>query len=211
MTVDQMVEAIDAIETGGSDPENPWVECIELFTNGLKQQFLKKVVLHNFKQVPVSMFCRHSFLTTVTLNNEITSIQASAFQECVYLEDFDLTRITYIGNSAFSGCLKLPVRNLDFKKVETIDDYAFYNCTSDNMDGLDYVKFESIKAIGDNAFEKVTSLDKIKILNKPNSISNSAFINCKNLTEIHVCWSEGEVANAPWGATNATIYYNITE
>lgn len=42
MTVDQMVEAIDAIETGGSDPENPWVECIELFTNGLKQQFLKK-------------------------------------------------------------------------------------------------------------------------------------------------------------------------
>lgn len=31
-----------------------------------------------------------------------------------------------------------------------------------------------------------------------------------NFTTINVPWAEGEVANAPWGATNATINYNYT-
>ena len=43
------------------------------------------------------------------------------------------------------------------------------------------------------------------------TISDSAFLNCGNLTTINVPWAEGEVANAPWGATNATINYNYTE
>lgn len=34
------------------------------------------------------------------------------------------------------------------------------------------------------------------------------FYGCKNLTDIYVTWSEGEVPNAPWGAYNATIHYN---
>lgn len=31
------------------------------------------------------------------------------------------------------------------------------------------------------------------------------------VTDIYVTWGEGEVADAPWGATNATIHYNYTE
>jgi hypothetical protein len=31
---------------------------------------------------------------------------------------------------------------------------------------------------------------------------------CNNLTIINVPWSSGTVANAPWGAYNATINYN---
>ena len=40
---------------------------------------------------------------------------------------------------------------------------------------------------------------------------SSAFDGCTNLTDIKVPWAEGAVANAPWGATNATITYNYTE
>lgn len=40
------------------------------------------------------------------------------------------------------------------------------------------------------------------------SLPSNIFNNCPNLTDIYVCWSEGEIGNAPWGATNATIHYN---
>lgn len=40
------------------------------------------------------------------------------------------------------------------------------------------------------------------------TIANNTFSGCNNLKVINVPWAEGEVANAPWGATNATINYN---
>ena len=44
------------------------------------------------------------------------------------------------------------------------------------------------------------------------TIASTTFTSCANLTTINVPWAEaeGEVANAPWGATNATINYNYT-
>lgn len=45
---------------------------------------------------------------------------------------------------------------------------------------------------------------------KPTRIDSNAFYNCSNLKTINVPWAEGEVANAPWGATKATINYNYT-
>lgn len=41
-------------------------------------------------------------------------------------------------------------------------------------------------------------------------IAADAFEGCTNLITINVPWVEGAVANAPWGATNATINYNYT-
>lgn len=41
-------------------------------------------------------------------------------------------------------------------------------------------------------------------------IDSAAFEECPHLTTINVPWAEGEVANAPWGATNAAINYNYT-
>lgn len=40
------------------------------------------------------------------------------------------------------------------------------------------------------------------------NISKYAFAMCDALTDIYVPWAEGAVANAPWGATNATVHYN---
>lgn len=45
----------------------------------------------------------------------------------------------------------------------------------------------------------------------PKTIHSSAFNGCSNLTTIKVPWSQGQVANAPWGASNATIIYDYTE
>jgi hypothetical protein len=69
----------------------------------------------------------------------------------------------------------------------------------------------SVKLIERYAFSSY-SFETVTFKGTPNSISSSAFgLNHNSrIKTINVPWSEGEVANAPWGATNATINYNYT-
>ena len=71
------------------------------------------------------------------------------------------------------------------KEVALIEQYAFFYCLT--------LKTVTIKKVGNFSFDK------------------QAFNGCNNLTTINVPWAEGAIANAPWGATNATINYNYTE
>ena len=71
------------------------------------------------------------------------------------------------------------------ESVETIDNLAFYRCDS-------------------------ATLATITFKGTPTSIAQNAFQGCIQITAINVPWAEGDVANAPWGATNATINYNYT-
>ena len=41
------------------------------------------------------------------------------------------------------------------------------------------------------------------------TIANNSFQQCNGLLDIYVPWAEGAVANAPWGATNAKIWYGV--
>jgi hypothetical protein len=60
-------------------------------------------------------------------------------------------------------------------------------------------------------FEYCSGITTLTFKGTPTSISNKAFSSCSKLKTINVPWAEGAVANAPWGATNATINYNYTE
>ena len=88
-----------------------------------------------------------------------------------------------------------------------VRDYAFYYCKNLALTSLP----EGLISIGNYAFYSCTSLTSITFKGTPSSIMSSAFNGCTNLTDIKVPWAEGAVANAPWGATNATITYNYTE
>ena len=87
-----------------------------------------------------------------------------------------------------------------------IRDSAFYGCGNLALTSLP----KGITSIGYYAFAHCTGLTSLTFLGTPTSIASSAFQNCTNLTTINVPWAEGAVANAPWGATNATINYNYT-
>lgn len=68
---------------------------------------------------------------------------------------------------------------------------------------------ENVISIGYMAFYFLdTNLTACTFKGTPQSIGGSAFASCKNLKNIYVPWSEGAVADAPWGATEATIHYN---
>lgn len=135
-----------------------------------------------------------------------TSIGNCAFQYCYGLVSISLSsELTSIGSQVFTGCSKLALTSLP-PKITTIGNSAFGNCKQLALTSLP----SGLKTIGDSSFYGCTNLKSITFQGKPDSIKNNSFSSCSNLTTINVPWAEDEVANAPWGATNATINYNYT-
>lgn len=136
----------------------------------------------------------------------VTSIRNCAFYGCTNLALTSLPDgLTSIDNSAFYECTNLALTSLP-DGLKSIGTYAFYKCTSLALTSLP----DGILDIGTFAFYKCTNLTEITFEGTPTTINSSAFNQCANLLTINVPWSEGAVANAPWGATNATINYNYT-
>lgn len=145
---------------------------------------LTGAVLHGHTKVRNTAFFCCSKLALISLPDGITTIGYSAFEQCPNLALSALPDgITSVENSAFSGCSKLTLTALP-AEITSIGAYAFKGCT-----GLTAITFKGT----------------------PTTIGMNAFQGCTNLTTINVPWAEGAVANAPWGATNATINYNYTE
>lgn len=88
-------------------------------------------------------------------------------------------------------------------------------------EGIQYIQYEafqerkitkltlpkSLKYLEDYVFYG-TYIKSATFQSTPTSVPSNVLLSCYHLTDIYVPWSEGEVANAPWGATNATIHYN---
>lgn len=134
-----------------------------------------------------------------------TSIKPYAFYTDKALVNIEMPKVTSIGDNAFQNCSKLALTSLP-SGVTSIGKGAFNGCTKLALTSLP----SGVTSIGHNAFNDCTKLTSITFDGKPTSIANNAFNNCTNLTTINVPWAEGEVANAPWGATKATINYNYT-
>jgi len=169
-------------------------------------------------------------ITSVTFFSSISRIGVQAFQDCTSLSLTELPdKITFIDSFAFSGCSSLALTSLPVN-ITSIGTAAFYNCSLlalttlpagittistsafQKCTGLTSMTLPAgITTISSYAFEGCSGLTSLTFLGTPSSISSSAFSNCTNLTDIYVPWEEGDVASAPWGATNATIHYEYKE
>lgn len=153
-------------------------------------------------------------LTLDQMAIEIDNIQSGGATE-PYIEEIynsygslinvNMHGYTKIRRYAFYDCSQLALTSLP-SDITSIGDYAFNGCSYLALTSLP----SGITNIGKGAFYNCTGLTSITFEGTPTSINSSSFSNCSNLTTINVPWSEGEVANAPWGATNATINYNYT-
>lgn len=134
--------------------------------------------------VPEYAFAYLAELTSVDMPDNVIAIGDNGFYRCPKLQLTSLPPgITSLGDFAFSDCSKLALTSLP-SGITSIGDFAFANCT-----GLETVKFTSTVS----------------------SIPNGVFSGCTKLSTIYVPWSQGQVANAPWGASNATIIYDYTD
>ena len=140
------------------------------------------------------------------LPSDLTEIQSFAFYRYENLKLTSLpSGITTIYQNAFEDCSNLALTSLP-NNLTLIDYRAFSSCKKISLTYLP----ESITEIGSYAFE-YCQFTTITFKGTPTRIGTNAFAHCTKLTTINVPWAEGAVANAPWGATNATINYNYTE
>ena len=130
--------------------------------------------------------------------------------EEIYNSDGQLIDVKMYGyetirDYAFYSCYDLALTTLP-SGITTIGAGAFSNCASLALTTLP----SGITNINNAAFYGCTSLASLTFEGTPENIWERAFAECNNLTTINVPWAEGAVANAPWGATNATINYGYT-
>ena len=107
-----------------------------------------------------------------------------------------------IGTSEYSGStckvVILP------STITQINSKAFYQNT--NLSTI--VIPEGVQIISALAFGYCTNLKCVRLPSTINTIGSIAFMGATNINHIYVPWSEGKIADAPWGADNATVHYN---
>ena len=199
-------------ESGAGDELSPmdlWImgETTELTSNAPsigKKAFYQfnSLTAVNFPMATTvgdSAFDECSKLTSVNIPMA-TTLGTYAISYCTNLTSVNIPMATTVGDSAFRSCRKLTTVNAP--NITTLGSYAFYSCEK-----LTTINAHNITSItGESVFYN-TGLTEFKFMTKPTSIHHNAF-SSSNITNIYCCFGEGEVANAPWGATKATIHYN---
>jgi hypothetical protein len=110
--------------------------------------------------------------------------------------------VTKINSFAFYGCKNLTEINIP-RSVTLLGMGAFYNT------GLTHITVPNeVTTLGTNVFANCANLTTATLGSGITTLDKYTFNNCSKLTDIYVPWAEGAVANAPWGATKATIHYN---
>lgn len=167
-----------------------------------------EVNLPNAEKIKRYAFYGDPTLTNITMP-KVESIGDNVFRNCTNLALTSLpSGLTQIGEYAFYGCSKLALTSLP-SGLTQFNRYVFSGCSKLALTFLP----DELALINSYAFENCTGLTTLTFKSPPSiarGITTNAFKGCTNLTTINVPWAEGEVANAPWGATNATINYNYT-
>ena len=144
-------------------------------------------------------------ITTVIINNGVTSIGNYAFFYCDSLTNITIpSSITDIGYNAFSGCRSLT--NITIPNgVTCIGDGAFSNCNGltdiaipDSVIGIDSYAFlgcssltsitipEGVTCIDEGTFSGCSGLANITIPDGVTSIGDHAFSYCSSLTSVTI-------------------------
>lgn len=144
--------------------------------------------------------------TSPALPTSLRTLGSNVFQNYSALTTLEIPfGVTKIADGACHSCANLASVSLP-DSLTTIEAMAFYGCAALTTLTLP----RSIESIAMWAFNGCTGLSTVTFTGTPVSLTGNVFSGCSNLTTINVPWAEGEVANAPWGATNATINYNYT-
>ena len=142
-------------------------------------------------------------LISVTFSNNITNIPTQAFSSCSSLTEITIPNsVTTMEYGAFMGCSNLVSATLS-DNLTIIPMQAFSQCsklTSINIPN-------SVTTIEGSVFSYSNAITTINIPSSVTTINSNAFYSC-GLTSIYIDQPNNGVSGAPWGASNATVYWN---
>ena len=144
-----------------------------------------------------------TFIESLTIGNEVTSIGEGAFSDCTGLTSIEIPNsVTSIGESAFIGCTGLTSVTIP-NSVTSIGEGAFSDCT-----GLTSVTIpNSVTSIGASAFAYCTGLTSVTIGNSVTSIGEGAFYWCTYLTSVTIeAETPPTLDESAFSATYCSIY-----
>ena len=149
-------------------------------------------------------------ITSVTINDGVTSIGNLAFYECSNLKIITIPEsVTIIGNSAFYGCSSLIGITLP-NSITAIAESAFRNCSS----LTDFTIPDSVTSIGTSAFYGCSKLTGVSIPLSVTSIGNGAFYGCSSLNSISIPISVSSISENTFSGcsslTGITIPDSVT-
>jgi BspA type Leucine rich repeat region (6 copies)/PKD domain len=123
-----------------------------------------------------------TFLTSVIIPNNITTIGNKAFKYCTSLTSIIIpNNVTTIGDYTFYSCDSLASVTIG-KKVTTIGNSTFDYCST-----LTSVTIgNNVTVIGNNAFEHCSALTSLTIPDSVITIGNYAFWFCSTLTSVTI-------------------------
>ncbi len=160
---------------------------------------------HNDSASKVPWYQKCSSITSVVIENGVTSISNYAFCNCSSLTSINIPgSVTSIGSAAFYGCSSLTSITIP-ASVTSIGTQVFYNCsslTSINIPG-------SVTSIGSYAFQNCSSLTSINIPASVTSIENNAFYNCSSLASINIPASVTSIGNYAFQNCSSLTSINI--
>ena len=161
-------------------------DTISILGNGVLKgcSKLKKVRFpKTLTKIPDCMFMECSSLENIVTGEQIETIGAFAYKDCVAFSKIDLknSNVRKIGDSAFSGCKGLIMVDMG-NQIETIGNYVFSGCS--NLEEI--LLSETIKVIPKGAFEACLKLKKIILTNGIQEVEEDAFKECINLREIFI-------------------------
>lgn len=143
--------------------------------------------------------------------NNTKNLGYDTFNSCTSLEEI-LVKSGKLGfNTAHGGYFHYCscLRELDLDKIAIGQTITYFrNCES--IYELD-LRDTSATSVGDYGIAYCYNLSKLYLPNTITSMHQRALNANTQPMDIYVPWAEGTVANAPWGATNATIHYEWSE
>lgn len=149
-------------------------------------------------------YYKSSIYKKVVIPDSVTSLGQQAFGSARINEVEIGEGITQIPTWCFTSS---TIEKIKFgENITTIGDYAFSSTKLTSV--VIPKKVTSITQYGMGVGETLTY---VEFKGTPGALTN-AFKNCTSSSlHFYVPWAEGDVAHAPWGATNATIHYGKTK
>ena len=147
---------------------------------------------------------------TINIGTNVTTIPNYAFIGILGSGNLTIPNsVTYIGESAFSGCSGLTGTLTISNSVTSISESAFRNCSG--LTG-DLTIPNSVTSIGENAFTSCSGLTSITIPNSVTSIEQYAFSGCSGVTSLTIGNAVTSIGRGAFSGCSGllTVNFNAT-